>query len=75
MKIAIVIGTRPEIIKMAPIIKECIRSDTDYFIIHTGQHYSFEMDRVLFDQICLPEPDYKLEVGSVIHLLLKLPRL
>ncbi|MDQ6862409.1 MAG: UDP-N-acetylglucosamine 2-epimerase (non-hydrolyzing) [Thermoproteota archaeon] len=67
MKLAIVIGTRPEIIKMAPIIKECIRSDTDYFIIHTGQHYSFEMDRIFFDQISLPEPDYKLEVGSDTH--------
>lgn len=52
---------------MAPIIKECIRSDTDYFIIHTGQHYSFEMDRVFFDQMRIPEPDHKLEVGSGTH--------
>jgi UDP-N-acetylglucosamine 2-epimerase (non-hydrolysing) len=44
VKIAIVLGTRPEIIKMAPIVKECIRLQTEYFIIDTGQHYSFEMD-------------------------------
>jgi len=44
VKIAIVLGTRPEIIKMAP-IKECIRLASDYIIIRTGQPYSFEMDR------------------------------
>ncbi|HXP51058.1 MAG TPA: UDP-N-acetylglucosamine 2-epimerase [Bacteroidia bacterium] len=41
-----------------------VRLQTDYFIIHTGQHYSFEMDRVFSDQLFLPEPDYKLDVGS-----------
>jgi UDP-N-acetylglucosamine 2-epimerase (non-hydrolysing) len=41
-----------------------VRLQTDYFIIHTGQHYSFEMDRVFSGQLFLPEPDYKLDVGS-----------
>jgi UDP-N-acetylglucosamine 2-epimerase (non-hydrolysing) len=67
VRIAIVVGTRPEVIKMAPIIKECIRLGTDYFIIHSGQHYSFEMDRIFFEQMHLPEADYKLEVGSGSH--------
>ena len=67
VKIAIVLGTRPEIIKMAPVIKQCIRLGTDYFIIHSGQHYTFEMDRIFFEQLCIPEPDYKLEVGSGTH--------
>lgn len=61
------VGTRPEVIKMAPIIKECIRSSRDYFIVHSGQHYSFEMDKIFFEQLHLPEPDYKLEVGSGTH--------
>jgi UDP-N-acetylglucosamine 2-epimerase (non-hydrolysing) len=36
---------------MAPIVKECVSSGLDYFTIHTGQHYSFETDRVFFEQI------------------------
>lgn len=62
--ICIVLGTRPEIIKMSPIIRECERRDLDYFVIHSGQHYSFEMDRAFFDDLNLPEPEYNLDVGS-----------
>lgn len=36
MKISVVLGTRPEIIKMSPIIRECERLGSDYFILHTG---------------------------------------
>jgi UDP-N-acetylglucosamine 2-epimerase (non-hydrolysing) len=67
MKIAIILGTRPEIIKMSPIIKEFERSYNDYFILHTGQHYSYEMDKVFFEQLELPEPKYNLKVGSGSH--------
>jgi len=64
MKIAIVIGTRPEIIKMSPIIRECKRRKKDYFILHTGQHYSYNMDQIFFEQLELPKPKYNLDVGS-----------
>lgn len=47
-KISVILGTRPEIIKMSPIIRECERLNTDYFILHTGQHYSYSMDKVFF---------------------------
>ncbi len=67
MKIAIVLGTRPEIIKMAPIVRECVHLDIEFFLVHSGQHYSFDMDRVFFDQLGLPQPDFKLEVGSGTH--------
>lgn len=65
--IAIILGTRPEIIKMSPIIRECEKQHIDYFILHTGQHYSYNMDRVFFDQINLPEAEYNLDVGSGMH--------
>ncbi|MEN6291584.1 MAG: UDP-N-acetylglucosamine 2-epimerase (non-hydrolyzing), partial [Methanobacterium sp.] len=39
MKIAVIIGTRPEIIKMAPVIDEIEKRNIDYILIHTGQHY------------------------------------
>ena len=66
-KIAIVVGTRPEIIKMAPIIRYCEREKIRTILIHTGQHYSFEMDRIFFHDLKLPEPSYNLEVGSHSH--------
>jgi UDP-N-acetylglucosamine 2-epimerase (non-hydrolysing) len=67
MKFSIVLGTRPEIIKMSPIIRVCERLSLDYFILHTGQHYSYVMDRVFFEQLGLPEAKYNLDVGSGSH--------
>jgi UDP-N-acetylglucosamine 2-epimerase (non-hydrolysing) len=67
MKITFVIGTRPEIIKMSPIIRECERLGLDFFILHTGQHYCYNMDRIFFDQLKLPNASYNLDVGSGSH--------
>src|SRR3989338_597343 len=64
MKVSIVLGTRPEIIKMAPIIRECEKRGTDYFVVHTGQHYDYNMDKVFFEDLKLPNPKYNLDVGS-----------
>ncbi len=64
MKIIIIVGTRPEIIKMAPVIRELGRQRREYFILHTGQHYSYNLDRVFFEQLKLPPSKYNLEVGS-----------
>jgi len=65
--ISIILGTRPEIIKMSPLIRECERQDIDYFILHTGQHYSYKLDKIFFEELELPEPEYHLEVGSGTH--------
>lgn len=65
--IAIVLGTRPEIIKMSPVIRACEARHEDYFILHTGQHYSYGMDRVFFEELELPAPAYNLDVGSGTH--------
>ncbi|MFX0134626.1 MAG: non-hydrolyzing UDP-N-acetylglucosamine 2-epimerase [Candidatus Hodarchaeota archaeon] len=67
MKISIVLGTRPEIIKMSPVVRECKRRGLDYFILHTGQHYSYNMDRVFFEHLGLPEARHNLDVGSGSH--------
>jgi len=67
MKLAVVLGTRPEIIKMSPIIRECEKRGIDYFTLHTGQHYSYEMDRIFFEELELPSPEHNLEVGSGSH--------
>ena len=63
-KICIILGTRPEVIKMSPVVRACEGSGTEYFMIHTGQHYSYNMDRVFFEQLELPDAKYNLDVGS-----------
>lgn len=68
MKIAIIVGTRPEIIKMSPpIIRECESRGLDYFVLHTGQHYSYNLDKIFFNELQLPQPRYNLDVGSGSH--------
>jgi UDP-N-acetylglucosamine 2-epimerase (non-hydrolysing) len=67
MKIGIIVGTRPEIIKMAPVIRECQKRGIPYFIIHSNQHYSEEMDSIFFKELHLPAPHYNLGVGSGLH--------
>ena len=66
-KIAIILGTRPEIIKMAPVIRELETRDIDFFILHTGQHYSYNLDKVFFEQLKLPLAKYNVEAGSGSH--------
>jgi len=65
MKIAIVMGTRPEIIKLGPVIKYLEEKKLDYFMIHTGQHYSYELDKIFFEQLRLPPPKYNLNIKSL----------
>ena len=67
MKIAIILGTRPEIIKMSPVIRELEKRQVVYFTLHTGQHYSYNLDKVFFEQLNLPQAKYNLEVSSGSH--------
>ncbi len=64
MKTCFVLGTRPEIIKMSPLIRYCVKNNLDFYTLHTGQHYSAEMDKKIFEDINLPAPKYNLNVGS-----------
>jgi len=60
-KVAVVVGTRPGIIMFAPIIHELRRRKVPHLVIHTGQHYSPNMDEQFFRDLNLPSPDHKLE--------------
>lgn len=63
--ISIVLGTRPEIIKLSPIVRELENRDgVEFDIIHTGQHYSENLDKVFFQELNIPTPDFHLDVGS-----------
>ncbi len=68
MKVAIIVGARPQIIKVAPVIWELReKGEISYFMLHTGQHYDFEMSRVFFGELDIPEPHVNLGVGSGSH--------
>lgn len=54
-------------IKLSIVIKTCQDREIPFKLIHTGQHYSDELDSVFFEQLELPEPDYNLQVGSNSH--------
>ncbi len=65
--IAIVLGTRPEIIKMCSVIRAAEKARVPYYILHSNQHYSASMDQIFFDELELPQPTYNLGIGSGLH--------
>ncbi len=79
MKIAIVLGTRPEIIKLAPLINKLNRKNTQ--VIFTGQHYDYEMSLQFIEQLGLPKPDYSLKIThsepptQIGEIITKLPKI
>jgi UDP-GlcNAc3NAcA epimerase len=66
MKIATVVGARPQFIKCAPVSQELRKTCTE-ILIHTGQHYDSNMSQVFFQELRIPHPDYHLGVGSGSH--------
>ena len=75
-KIDLVVGTRPNFVKMAAIIAAAdpslrkssgLATGIDYRLIHTGQHYDVAMSKRFFEELKLPNPDVNLEVGSTSH--------
>jgi UDP-N-acetylglucosamine 2-epimerase len=67
MGIALVVGTRPQIIKTAPILHMAHQKGLDISLIHTGQHYDYQMSQIFLEQFSLPEPVANLNVGSGSH--------
>lgn len=61
-----IVGARPNFIKLTVLYPE-LRKKFEQVIIHTGQHYDYELSRVFFEEFDIPEPDYNLDVGSGSH--------
>jgi len=64
LKVFLTASTRPEIIKLAPVIRELESKKIDYIFAATGQHYSYELFKEFIEELGLREPDYNLEIGS-----------
>ena len=66
MKVLTIVGARPQFIKAAA-VSTVLRRSHDEVLLHTGQHYDYEMSGIFFDGLDLPAPDLNLEVGSGSH--------
>jgi UDP-N-acetylglucosamine 2-epimerase (non-hydrolysing) len=68
MKIMYIVGARPNFIKIAGLLRESENNkEIEYVLVHTGQHYSQNMNDVFFDELCIPYPDFNLNIGSCSH--------
>ena len=65
--IIIVVGARPNFMKMAPIHDYLTSKNLPLVLVHTGQHYDENMSKVFFDDLGMPQPDIYLGVGSGSH--------
>lgn len=61
-----ILGTRPEIIKLSPVIP-LLDQRFDHVLVHSGQHYSYEVDAIFFEELGLPSPDHTIGIGSASH--------
>jgi UDP-N-acetylglucosamine 2-epimerase (non-hydrolysing) len=68
-KVIVVAGARPNFMKVAPLMRELKRYPRHFqcLLVHTGQHYDFEMSEVFFQNLQIPKPDIYLNVGSSSH--------
>jgi UDP-N-acetylglucosamine 2-epimerase len=66
MKILSIVGARPQFIKEY-VVSKAVRNFFDYVLIHTGQHYDFEMSQIFFNQLGISEPDYNLGLRFSSH--------
>jgi len=68
LRIISIVGARPQFIKLAPFIRTIQNhNEIEHLIVHTGQHYDYEMSQVFFEELGLKSPDYHLGVGSGTH--------
>jgi len=63
-KLCFIFGTRPEIIKLSPVIKMCEDRNIPFFVLHTGQHHSPEMDKIFIKELDLDDPKYAVKICS-----------
>jgi len=65
--IVLVVGARPNFVKMSPLVAEMKKRNQEFVLVHTGQHYDFQMSQIFFDELEMPAPDIYLGAGSGSH--------
>ncbi len=65
--VLLVVGARPNFMKVAPLQTELDRRGIDSLLVHTGQHYDAAMSDVFFDELGIRRPDHHLGIGSGSH--------
>ena len=68
LKILCIVGARPNFMKIAPLLEEMKKyPKLEPILVHTGQHYDYQMSQIFFDELDIPKPDVYLSVGSGSH--------
>ena len=68
MHLLLVVGARPNFVKIAPLIRELKKQhEITWKLVHTGQHYDYQMSQSFFEELEIPEPHHHLQVGSGSH--------
>ena len=82
MKVSIVVGTRPQLIKVSALVKELIKENIEFKLIDTKQHYDYEMEKIFYAELGIPQPIFLniksslpvLQIGKGIYRLAKFLR-
>jgi len=67
MRILSVVGARPQFIKASPVSSALVDAGIEEIMVHTGQHYDWDMSQAFFSELRLPEPSFNLGIGSGSH--------
>ena len=65
--LVIVVGNRPQFIKLAPVVEELNKRELSYTVVHTGQHYDHQMSGVFFKELGIRKPDIQIQLNSRLH--------
>lgn len=64
MRLSIFVGARPNFVKAAPILRAAKNRSHECFLIHTGQHYDYDLNKSFFEDLCMQDPDYNFNIST-----------
>tara|TARA_B100001769_G_C22095704_1_gene591119 strand:+ start:69 stop:1127 length:1059 start_codon:yes stop_codon:yes gene_type:complete len=67
IKVIHIVGARPQFIKLAPLYSRLSQNNFNQTILHTGQHYDYNMSKSFFESLSIPQPDHNLSINNLSH--------